>query len=79
MLIHALRAQQSRLKISTGVMSDEQADAAGARGGQFLVRAEPAEDQQHRREQSHRQREDPDERDQQADGLETPYPAARGR
>ena len=47
----------------------QQADAAGAGRRQFVIRAEPAEDQQHGCEQTHRQGKYPDERDEQADGL----------
>ena len=47
----------------------EQADAAGAHRGQLVIGAETAEDEQRGGEQSHRQREDEDERNQQRHGL----------
>jgi hypothetical protein len=47
----------------------EQTDTAGARGGEFLVGAEPAKNQERRREQTHRQRKNQNERNQQHDGF----------
>ena len=48
----------------------DEADPAGADGGEFLIRAEPAENQQRGREQPHRKRKHQDIRNQKPQRLE---------
>jgi hypothetical protein len=67
-LIIAHTQLSAALRIRNRRDSESRLMPLAANGGEFVVRAEAAKRQQRRGEQSHRQREDEDERDQQSDG-----------